>query len=252
MSIQFDHFPILLRHDKVFTGEVPFKHDSSVTAMVAIIHGERPPRPTHNELTEELWELIRQCWVEDQHERPQMSRVLEVLDSIPRPKSPCASQQLEDPEYTDGTRRSSLTEHPNGSLPTGAGALIPASAVERRSEEAEPSNQEISPSDEEVESGDEEFHPCLEISHPSDKVPHPPDEVSDLFNEASDPPNEVFDSNPESDSSAGELDPFIEDYQHALLELSGHKDPKPRIDNLRAKAYVGLIELLDEVGSLSI
>ena len=213
--------------------------------MVAIIYGERPPRPAHNELTEGLWELIRQCWVEDQHERPQMSRVLEVLYSIPRQKSPCASQLLEGPDYTDGTCRPSLTEHPSGSLPTEADVLIPVSTVEQRSKEAEPS-------DEEVESGDEEFHPCLEISYPSDEVSHPPDEVSDLFDEACDPPNGVSDWNPESDSSTGELDPFIEDYQHALQELSGYKDLKPHISNLRAKAYVGLIEFLDEVGSLSI
>jgi serine/threonine protein kinase len=36
---------------QVFTGAVPFNRSPSAAAMVMIMKGERPPRPTHQELT---------------------------------------------------------------------------------------------------------------------------------------------------------------------------------------------------------
>jgi hypothetical protein len=45
----------------------------------AILDGERPARPTHPNLTDELWVLMKRCWNQDPHLRPEMSEVLETL-----------------------------------------------------------------------------------------------------------------------------------------------------------------------------
>ena len=48
--------------------------------MLAIMRGERPPRPTHPALTDELWVLTQRCWNQDPHLRPEISKVLKVLN----------------------------------------------------------------------------------------------------------------------------------------------------------------------------
>ena len=66
---------------KAFTGTIPFSDDTSPTAMMAIINGKRPPRPTHSSLTCGLWELMNQCWDQERHNRPRMVGVLFALNS---------------------------------------------------------------------------------------------------------------------------------------------------------------------------
>ena len=64
---------------QVFTGTVPFSDHSSVTAVMTIIQGGRPPRPTHPAFTEHLWTLVQHCWDHGPHSRPEVSEVLRVL-----------------------------------------------------------------------------------------------------------------------------------------------------------------------------
>ena len=54
--------------------------------MAGIIDGERPSRPVHPSFTSELWELIRRCWDQDPHLRPEVSEVLEVLAGLSVPR----------------------------------------------------------------------------------------------------------------------------------------------------------------------
>jgi hypothetical protein len=87
--VRVNHIFALLRY-KAFTGEVPFSDQASLTAMVAIMEGERPPRPTHATFTNGLWELMQQCWNQERHDRPQTLDVLLALDSfMPSPMLPC-------------------------------------------------------------------------------------------------------------------------------------------------------------------
>ena len=64
---------------QVFTGAVPFNNSSHVAAMFAILDGKRPSRPTVSALTNELWILIKRCWDQVPHLRPEVSWVLKVL-----------------------------------------------------------------------------------------------------------------------------------------------------------------------------
>ena len=60
---------------KAFTGAIPFSAKPPRAAMLAIIDGERPPRPTHPVLTDELWALTQRCWDQEPHLRPSALRI---------------------------------------------------------------------------------------------------------------------------------------------------------------------------------
>jgi hypothetical protein len=60
---------------QVFTGDVPF-HDKPPRAVVmAITGGERPPRPTHQGMTDGLWALVQLCWDQEARKRPHALRI---------------------------------------------------------------------------------------------------------------------------------------------------------------------------------
>jgi hypothetical protein len=64
---------------QVFTGAIPFSGRHSVMAMLTVMQGGRPPRPTHPALTENLWTLMQRCWDNGPHLRPEISEALRVL-----------------------------------------------------------------------------------------------------------------------------------------------------------------------------
>ena len=59
------------------------------------MRGERPPRPTHPALTDELWALMRRCWDQQLSSRPEMAEVLRILDT------PLAPVSFRDHTYID-------------------------------------------------------------------------------------------------------------------------------------------------------
>jgi hypothetical protein len=67
---------------QVFTGEVPFNNSLHVAAMLAIMSGKRPQRPTHSNFTDELWALMRRCWDQDPRLRPEILEVLNVFRGL--------------------------------------------------------------------------------------------------------------------------------------------------------------------------
>jgi serine/threonine protein kinase len=64
---------------QVFAGEVPFSGKSRSHGRNVHNEGERPPRPTHPNLTERLWSLMQRCWAHDPRLRPGISEVLRII-----------------------------------------------------------------------------------------------------------------------------------------------------------------------------
>jgi hypothetical protein len=64
---------------QVYTGAVPFSGSPSPMAMLAIMRGERPSRPAHSVLTDQLWTLMQRCWDQDPYLRPEAVEVSQVL-----------------------------------------------------------------------------------------------------------------------------------------------------------------------------
>ncbi|KAF9789491.1 kinase-like protein, partial [Thelephora terrestris] len=78
-SKEADVFSFAMVMIELFTGSIPFHGRPSFQAMVIILRGERPPRPTHQELTNDLWKIIQRCWKRDPPLRPEVSEILNVL-----------------------------------------------------------------------------------------------------------------------------------------------------------------------------
>jgi len=64
---------------QVFTGAVPFNDRRRLAAVVTIMGGERPPRPTDPSCTDGLWVLMGRCWHQDPRLRPRVSEVFKGL-----------------------------------------------------------------------------------------------------------------------------------------------------------------------------
>ena len=107
---------------KAFTGTVPFSNHISSAAMMAIMRGERPPRPTHLSLTDRLGELMNHCLNQDRHDRPRMLEVLLTLNPL---IYGCA--------------------HPIGTLPVIADVQTLVSDIQQRLKNLNPSHEEYRP-----------------------------------------------------------------------------------------------------------
>ena len=64
---------------QVFTVAVPFSNNTPAAATLAIMAGERPPRPAHPQFIDRLWRLMKRCWNQDPRLRPEVSEVFTVL-----------------------------------------------------------------------------------------------------------------------------------------------------------------------------
>lgn len=65
---------------QVFTGAVPFSGRSALSAVIAMVQGERPPRPAHPAFTDSLWEMTQRCWGTEPNLRPELSQILQLLN----------------------------------------------------------------------------------------------------------------------------------------------------------------------------
>ena len=75
---------------QVLTGKWPFFPRRETEVMLAVVSGERPPKPENAEgtgMTEVVWELLRECWREDRTTRPSISNILKILPVRERPKA---------------------------------------------------------------------------------------------------------------------------------------------------------------------
>ena len=68
---------------EVLSGKPPFSGDSGLVVMRKVIEGERPGRPGGKEevwFTDNLWEILEQCWLPQPERRPAIEAVLECLE----------------------------------------------------------------------------------------------------------------------------------------------------------------------------
>ena len=67
---------------EVLSGQAPFPHYNGLILMRKVIQGERPGRPQGVEgawFTDDLWEMLGQCWLPQAKDRPAIEAVLECL-----------------------------------------------------------------------------------------------------------------------------------------------------------------------------
>jgi len=67
---------------EVLSGKPPFPGYSGLIVMRKVIEGERPGRPEGKEevwFTDDLWEMLQQCWLPQPERRPTIEAVLQCL-----------------------------------------------------------------------------------------------------------------------------------------------------------------------------
>ena len=70
---------------EVLSGRAPFAPFSHYVAMRKVMDGERPQRPGGAEgaqFTDDLWQMLNQCWATQPEDRPSIPAVLEVLERV--------------------------------------------------------------------------------------------------------------------------------------------------------------------------
>ena len=67
---------------EVLTGKPPFSNCNGTVAMRKVIEGEHPGRPQGGEkawFTDDLWEILEQCWLPQPERRPTIDAVLQCI-----------------------------------------------------------------------------------------------------------------------------------------------------------------------------
>ena len=93
------------RH-KAFTGKAPFYDSTPTSAAVGVLSGNRPGRPAHPSVTDDLWNMIKRCWNREPERRPDISQVVSCLRATSLRRG---SADTSDSHTTDDTSLSNFT-----------------------------------------------------------------------------------------------------------------------------------------------
>ncbi|TCD61785.1 hypothetical protein EIP91_007939 [Steccherinum ochraceum] len=73
---------------ELYTSDAPFHELLEATAMLRVLSGRRPPRPSFlggkqdvSKMPDALWSLIERCWAQDADQRPLASHLLDLVES---------------------------------------------------------------------------------------------------------------------------------------------------------------------------
>jgi hypothetical protein len=66
---------------QLFAGQVPFSGIHQPAAFNLLATGARPPRPQHSELSDQIWEVIQQCWHDNACRRMPIKDVVAILEA---------------------------------------------------------------------------------------------------------------------------------------------------------------------------
>ena len=61
---------------QIYTGRPPFSEQRDIVVMRHVLEGHRAQQPVEV-LPLHLWSLVEKCWVEDSHDRPTASQIVE-------------------------------------------------------------------------------------------------------------------------------------------------------------------------------
>ncbi|KAJ8079781.1 hypothetical protein PM082_016603 [Marasmius tenuissimus] len=74
--------------------------------ILAVISGCRPPRPEGSQCSDELWDLVQQCWAHDPRMRPSAGKILRMLEHM----STCVPPSSFEPHLMAATVLANYTE----------------------------------------------------------------------------------------------------------------------------------------------
>jgi len=96
---------------EVLSGKPPFPNYNGFIIVRKVVEGERPGRPQGREevwFTDDLWEVLGQCWSPQPERRPTIDTVLQCLESGSRAWQPLPSDS-DDYAWSDSDDQSDFT-----------------------------------------------------------------------------------------------------------------------------------------------
>lgn len=70
---------------EIYTGEIPFKEQTSEAVVLHILRGGRPEIPANAQelgLTAKMWKFLESCWQENPKKRPTMREVVRIWQNF--------------------------------------------------------------------------------------------------------------------------------------------------------------------------
>lgn len=86
-TIEADTYSYAMAILELLTGKHPFADCKTTAAVIysIVVHKKTPPRPEVSVemwLSDELWDIMCQCWVKDSSFRPSMAQVMDGIRAI--------------------------------------------------------------------------------------------------------------------------------------------------------------------------
>jgi len=97
---------------ETISGNIPFHKDTDLMVFGKVLRGERPSRGAR--FTENLWEMLEQCWASQPNNRPSIEDVLRCLETssiLPEPPSPGVDEGMESDSGSEDTFDRSSPAH---------------------------------------------------------------------------------------------------------------------------------------------
>ena len=66
---------------QVLTGRPPFSELTEVAAMCSMLKGDRPPRPSNQEISNRVWYMVEQWWHAVSSQRMSIGEVVALLET---------------------------------------------------------------------------------------------------------------------------------------------------------------------------
>ena len=67
---------------EVLSGQAPYARCVEVVVIGKVIDGKIPERPEATWFTDELWEILEECWSSNAQDRPSVQTILECLERV--------------------------------------------------------------------------------------------------------------------------------------------------------------------------
>lgn len=90
---------------EVLSGRAPFGRCNGPAIILNIMEGERPTRPQGTRaawFTDDLWNMLEQCWKHQPHDRPNLETLLRCLEGVTRSsRSPSPTPTMSEDAVTN-------------------------------------------------------------------------------------------------------------------------------------------------------
>ena len=80
--MESDYYALGMVILEVLSGQAPYAYCKEVVVIGKVVDGKIPERPEATWFTDELWEILEECWSSKAKDRPSVQTILECLERV--------------------------------------------------------------------------------------------------------------------------------------------------------------------------